>query len=250
MLSIDLEGKTAIVTGAGQGLGEAIATRLHEAGANVAINYFSDPEGVNRAKAEERVTALGDRAVALEADVRDLSAVQAMTKAAAERFGGLDILINNAGVLQDRTLKKMTPEEWQCVLDTNLTGVFNGMRAAVDVLNEGGRIVNISSISAIMGFYGQSNYAAAKAGVIGLTKAASRELAGRAITVNAVAPGVVMTEMGQSIPEAVRNDMFKSIPLKRFGEPREIADVIVFLCSRMASYMTGQVLHVNGGWIG
>ena len=250
MLSIDLEGKTTIVTGASQGLGEATARRLHEAGSNVVVNYFSDSKGVNRAKADKLVTALGERAIALEADVRDLSAVQAMTKAAVERFGGLDVLINNAGVLRDRTLKKMTPDEWQCVIDTNLTGIFNVMKAGVDILNEDGRIVNISSISGVMGFYGQSNYAAAKAGVIGLTKAASRELAGRGITVNAVAPGVVLTEMGQAIPETVRNEMLKSIPLKRFGEPREIADVIVFLCSSMASYVTGQVLHVNGGWIG
>lgn len=249
MLAIDLSGKAAIVTGASQGLGRATATRLHEAGARVIVNYFSDPEGINRQRAEEVVTTLGERAIAVEADVRDPAAVHAMIDQAVQELGNLDIVVNNAGILLDRTVKKMTQEQWQQVIDTNLTGVFNVCKAAAEVLADSGRIVNVSSISAVVGFFGQANYASAKAGSIGLTKVLSKELAKRRITVNAVAPGVVLTEMGKSIPEQVRAEMLKLIPLGRFGEPREIADVILFLCSDLASYVTGQVIHVNGGWV-
>lgn len=250
MLSIDLSNKTALVTGASQGLGEITAKRLCEAGCNVVVNYFEDPGGVNRDRAQRVAASLGENAVALEADVRDLSAVQRMVKNAIDRFGGLDIVVNNAGILRDRTLKKMTPDDWHQVIDTNLTGIFHVMKAVVEHLNDNGRVVSLSSISGVLGFFGQSNYAAAKAGVIGFTKVMSREFAKRGITVNAVAPGVVLTEMGASIPENLRNEMLKSIPLGRFGEAREIADVVVFLCSEMASYVTGQLIHVNGGWIG
>jgi 3-oxoacyl-[acyl-carrier protein] reductase len=144
----------------------------------------------------------------------------------------------------------MAAADWQAVIDTNLTGVFNGCRVAADRIGDGGRIVNVSSISAAVGFFGQANYAAAKAGVVGLTKVLSRELAKRAITVNAIAPGVVLTEMGQTIPDEARAAMLANIPLGRFGEPREIAETILFLASPMASYLTGQTLHVNGGWWG
>ncbi len=250
MFTIDLTGRTALVTGAGQGLGRAAAETLHRAGANVVINYFDDPSGNNRAKAEQTTHALGDRAAALAADVRDLAGVEKMMDAAVARFGSLDILINNAGIVRDKTLRKITPEEWDAVIDTNLTGVFNACKAACERLQDGGRIVNLASISAAVGFFGQVNYAAAKSGVIGLTKVLSRELAKRNITVNAVAPGVVLTEMGKSIPQEARDPMLANIPLNRFGEPREVAEVILFLASPMASYVTGQTLHVNGGWWG
>ena len=250
MFTIDLTGRTALVTGAGQGLGRAAAETLHRAGANVVINYFDDPSGNNRAKAEQTTHALGDRAAALAADVRDLAGVEKMMDAAVARFGSLDILINNAGIVRDKTLRKITPEEWDAFIDTNLTGVFNACKAACERLQDGGRIVNLASISAAVGFFGQVNYAAAKSGVIGLTKVLSRELAKRNITVNAVAPGVVLTEMGKSIPQEARGPMLANIPLNRFGEPREVAEVILFLASPMASYVTGQTLHVNGGWWG
>ena len=188
--------------------------------------------------------------MAIAADVRDLAAVERMIDGAIDRFGGLDILVNNAGILRDKTLRKMAADDWQAVIDTNLTGVFNGCRAVCDRIGDGGRIVNISSISAAVGFYGQANYAAAKAGVVGLTKVVSRELAKRAITVNAVAPGVVLTDMGRTIPAESLDAMLEEIPLRRFGEPREIAEAILFLVSPMASYVTGQTLHVNGGWWG
>ncbi len=165
-------------------------------------------------------------------------------------MGGLDILVNNAGILRDRSIKKMTGAEWQDVIDTNLTGVFNVCQAAAERLNDNGRIVSIASLAAVMGFFGQANYAAAKAGVIALTKVLSKEVARKSITVNAVAPGVILTEMGKAIPEESRAAMLGQIPLGRFAEPHEIADVVLFLASDLASYMTGQTLHVNGGWWG
>jgi 3-oxoacyl-[acyl-carrier protein] reductase len=250
MFTIDLSGKTALVTGGSQGLGLVTAETLHSAGANVAIGFFPDEAGENRAKAERFVASLGGRATAIAADVRELAAVERMVDAAIDRFGGLDILVNNAGILRDKTLRKMAADDWQAVIDTNLTGVFNGCRAACERIGDGGRIVNISSISAAVGFFGQANYAAAKAGVVGLTKVLSRELAKRAITVNAVAPGVVLTDMGRTIPAESLEAMLGEIPLHRFGEPREIAEAILFLVSPMASYVTGQTLHVNGGWWG
>lgn len=250
MIQIDLSTKTAVVTGGGQGLGAATCRLLHQAGAHVVVNYFDDAQGVNRKRALDTAAQLGDRAVALDADVRNAGQVARMLEDAKERFGTLDIVINNAGILCDRTVKKMSDEEWRTVLDTNLTGVFHVCREAATRLEDGGRIVNLASISGVVGFFGQGNYAAAKAGVIGLTKVLAKELAKRRITVNAVAPGVVLTEMGRSIPDEVRADMLKSIPLGRFGEPEEIAQVILFLCSDLASYVTGQVLHVNGGWVG
>lgn len=250
MLTIDLSGKTALVTGGGQGLGAATAAALGRAGARVVVNYFDDPRGLNRSRAEQTVQAIGPQAVAVEADVRRFDQVEAMVEEAIRRFGSLEIVVNNAAVMRDRTVKKMSPAEWQDVIDTDLTGVYHVCKAVVERLADGGRIVNLASVAAVLGFFGQANYAAAKAGVIGLTKVLSRELAKRAITVNAVAPGVVLTEMGRLIPEEVRAEMLKAIPLGRFGEPEEIANAILFLCSPLASYVTGQVLHVNGGWWG
>ena len=250
MVEIDLSGKTALITGGGQGLGAATSAMLAQAGANVMINYFQDPEGINRGRAEQTAERIGATAAIAEADVRDLPQVQSMVEQTLGRFGQLDIVVNNAGILRDSTLKKLSPEDWQAVIDTNLTGVYNVSKAVVEKMADGGRIVNLASISAVVGFFGQSNYVAAKAGVMGLTRVLSRELARRKITVNAVAPGVILTEMGKTIPENVREEMLKSIPLGRFGEPDDIAAAILFLCSPLASYVTGQVIHVNGGWWG
>ena len=250
MISIDLSGKTAVVTGGGQGLGAATAGLLHDAGANVVVNYLADPDGTNLRRAQETVSAWGEHGVVIEADVRVPAAVESMFEQTVARFGRLDIVVNNAGILRDRTAKNMTSEEWQAVIDSNLTSVFNVCRAAIAPLSDGGRIVNMSSVSAALGIYGQANYAAAKAGIIGLTKVLSRELAKRRITVNAVAPGVVETGMGLMIPEEFRRGMLESIPLGRFAEPHEIAGVILFLCSDLASYITGQTIHANGGWWG
>ena len=248
-MNIDLSGKTALVTGSSQGIGESIARTLHAAGSNVVINFFDDgEEGHNRARAEGIVASLGSRSIAIAADVRSLSEMDRAAELTIERFGSLDTLVNNAGILRDRTLKKMSESEWQTVIDTNLTGVFNSCKAVVEKISAGGRIVNIASLAAATGFFGQANYVAAKSGVIGITKVLSKELASKQILVNAVAPGVIHTQMGESIPEETRQWMLSQIPLGRFGQPEEIAQVVLFLCSDLASYVTGQTLHVNGGW--
>jgi 3-oxoacyl-[acyl-carrier protein] reductase len=248
MVPIDLSGRTAIITGGGQGLGAAVATVLHRAGAAIVVTYWPDPAGENRTRAEALVQQLGGQALAVAGDVRDAAAMAAAVATTVERFGHLDILVNNAGIVRDRSFKKMSMPEWQQVIDTNLTGVFTACKAAEPHLREGGRIVNVSSISAALGFFGQANYAAAKAGVSGLTRVLARELARRRITANAVAPGLVLTEMGLTIPAEERQRMLANVPLGRFGEPDDIANAILFLCSDLAAYLTGQTLHVNGGW--
>lgn len=249
MISIDLSNRVAIVTGGIQGLGLATAQTLHQAGAAVAINYFDDPAGVSRARAEQLQRDWSDdRVFIAPADVRDRNQLQQFYEAVTARFGRIDFLVNNAAILRDRTVKKLTEDEWSAVIDTNLSAVFRATQTILPFLQDGGRIVNMASISGVMGFFGQANYASAKAGVMAFTKVLSRELASRRINVNAVAPGVVLTEMGKSIPEAARDQMLAQIPLARFGETTEIAAVILFLCSDLSSYMTGQTLHVNGGW--
>ena len=248
MRQIDLTGKTAIVTGSSQGIGLATAKSLHDAGANVVINYFEDEQGKNKSLADTVVAELGTRAIGLAADVRRPEQLAEMNQKTIAEFGGLDILVNNAGILRDRSFKKMSQTEWSDVIETNLTGVFNSCKASIESINDGGTIVNVASLSAATGFFGQSNYAAAKAGVVTLSKVLSKELARQKIRVNAVAPGVVDTEMGKSIPEANRQAMLANIPLNRFAEPSEIGDVILFLASDLSSYMTGQTLHINGGW--
>ncbi|MFT5299887.1 MAG: 3-oxoacyl-[acyl-carrier protein] reductase [Mariniblastus sp.] len=248
MRNIDLTGKTAIVTGSGQGIGLATATSLHQAGANLVINYFPDPDGLNKTVADYAVAGLGERCIAAPADVRNPKQLAEMCLTAVKEFGGLDILVNNAGILRDRSFKKMSDSEWGDVIDTNLTGVFNCCKAAIGHLNDGGTIINVASLSAVTGFFGQANYASAKAGVVTLTKVLSKELARQNIRVNAVAPGVVDTEMGKSIPEENRQAMIKQVPLGRFAEPSEIGDVVLFLASDLSSYVTGQTIHINGGW--
>lgn len=248
MISIDLSGRVALITGGGQGLGQATARQLHEAGAAVAINFFPDSDGLNRQRAEETVAAFGEQGLAIAADVRSREQMEACVSAVIQRFGRLDIVVNNAAIIRDRTLKKMDDADWQAVIDTNLTGVFNVCKATQSVLADGGRIVSMASISGVVGFFGQANYSSAKAGVIAMTKVLSKELAKRQITVNAVAPGVVMTDMAATIPDDVQQEMLKQIPLGSFGEPNDIANAILFLCSDLAKYITGQTIHVNGGW--
>jgi 3-oxoacyl-[acyl-carrier protein] reductase len=251
---IDLTGRVALVTGASQGIGAAIARRLHEAGASVVLNHPDSPDGRTRADAE----ALADALNALRpgstevraADVTDTEAVRAMMAAVAADRGCLDLLVNNAGILRDRTIAKMSVEEWGDVIDVNLTGVFHSCKYGLEVLRDGGAIANISSLSARAGFHGQSNYAAAKAGVQALTRVLSRECVRRNIRVNAVAPGVIETEMAAKIAPSVRAEMLRQIPAGRFGAPGEVADAVLFLCSPLAAYITGHVLEVDGGWRG
>lgn len=250
MIPIDLTGKNAIVTGGGQGLGAATARLLHDAGAGVALSYFEEGNGENRAIAETTARSLGEDCLAVEGDVRSPDSVADMFEAVGSGLGPVDIVVNNAAILRDRTIRKMEEAEWAAVIETNLSGVYHVCKEAAEQLRDGGRIVNMASISGFVGFFGQANYSSAKAGVVGLTKVLSKELARRDITVNAVAPGVALTEMGKSIPEEAREEMLKQIPLGRFAEPEEIARAVLFFCSPLADYVTGHTLHVNGGWYG
>jgi len=242
-----LTGKTALVTGASRGIGRAIALRLAEAGANVVVNYAG-----SEAAAAETVAMVKERgrdAIMIKANVANAEEVQEMFKQALDQFGSVDILVNNAGITRDNLLMRMKEEEWDDVINTNLKGVFNCIKAATRPMmkQRSGRIINITSVVGVLGNPGQANYVAAKAGVIGLTKTTARELASRNITVNAVAPGFIDTDMTAGLPEDVKNAMLGQIPLARLGQPDEIASVVVFLASDAASYMTGQTLHVDGG---
>jgi 3-oxoacyl-[acyl-carrier protein] reductase len=250
---MDLNGKCALVTGGSRGIGRAVALTLAGYGADVVINDIDDGAGKNSeagAMVVEKIVAGGSRAAFFAADVSDYESVKRMVGNVCDQFSGVDILVNNAAILRDKTIKKMSVEEWNAVIQVNLSGVFNCSKAVVELMTEKGwgRIVNLASISGQIGFFGQTNYSAAKAGVMGFTKALAREVAAKGVTVNGVAPGIVETEMAQLIPEEVRQDFFRQIPMKRFAQPEEIAEVIAFLVSEKAAYMTGQVLHVNGGW--
>ena len=251
-LTLDFSGKVALVTGASQGIGAEMARRFHAAGASVILNH---PDlGTTRANAEQLAAELNhtrtDSAEVAAADVSDAPAVQSMMHDAHARHGGIDFLINNAGILRDRTVAKMTIEEWQAVVDVNLTGVFHCCKFGLEIMRDGGAIVSLGSFSAFHGPFGQANYAATKAGVQALMRVVSREAARRGIRANAIAPGVVDTAMIATIPETVRVDMLKNIPLGRLGTTSEVANVALFLCSPLASYVTGQTLEVNGGWRG
>ena len=251
-LTIDLTGKVALITGASQGIGAQMARTFHAAGATVVLNH---PDlGSTRADAEtiaaELNAARAGSAHVAAADVSKAEAVQSMMQAVRAQCGGLDFLINNAAIIKDRTIAKMSLDEWKAVLDVDLNGVFHSCKFALEIMRDGGAIVNMASIAAIQGFFGQANYAAAKGGVLAMTRVISREAAKRNIRANAIAPGVISTAMAATIPESVRAEMLKNVPLNRFGETREIAEVALFLCSSLASYVTGQTIEVNGGWRG
>ena len=244
-----LDGKTALVTGASRGIGRAIALRLAAEGASVAINYAG-----NTAKAEETkaaIEAAGGKAALFQADVSDSAQVERMVAAVTEMFGTIDILVNNAGITRDGLLMRMKEEDFDAVLDTNLKGIFHVTKAVSKLMmkKRAGRIVNMASVVGILGNAGQTNYAAAKAGVIGFTKSAARELAARGITVNAVAPGFIATDMTAAMPEKAKEATLAAIPLRRMGEPEDVANAVAFLVSDQASYITGQVVKVDGGMV-
>ena len=242
-----LKGKTAIVTGGSLGIGSAIAVALGREGANVALNYRKHSEEAERVAGEAE--AAGGKGIAVQADVSSFEDAQAMVAKVRETFGGLDILVNNAGVNRDRTIWKMSEEEWDTVIAINLKGYFNYIRAAAPVFKEqkGGKIVNVTSINGLRGKFGQSNYSASKAGIIGLTKAVAKELGAFGVNVNAVAPGLIETEMMKQAPDKVKEMALGEIVLKRLGQPGEVADVVAFLCSEKSRHITGEVINVSGG---
>lgn len=241
-----LEGRVALVTGASRGIGKAIALKLASMGATVVINYHYSKEKAEQLKA--RIEAAGGEAMTWQCAVADFAGCEEMIKAVVERYGRLDILVNNAGITRDRMLVKMSEEEFDEVIATNLKGNFNTIHfAAPQMIAQGwGRIVNMTSISGTDGNIGQINYAAAKAGVIGITKTAAKELAGKGITVNAVAPGFIDTDMTACVPEKVVKKIEAEIPVGRTGKPEQVADTVAFLVSE-ADYITGQVIKVTGG---
>ncbi|MGU3469666.1 3-oxoacyl-[acyl-carrier-protein] reductase [Paenibacillus sp. D51F] len=243
----DLTGRTALVTGASRGIGRAIAIALAEAGADVAVNYSGSEAAA--AETAAAIEALGRKAVILKANVGKAAEFDEMVKSVLDAFGKLDILVNNAGITRDNLIMRMKEEEFDQVIETNLKGVFNGIKAVTRPMmkQRSGRIINISSVVGAMGNPGQANYVAAKAGVIGLTKSAARELSSRGITVNCIAPGFIETEMTDKLPEDVKGSMMGGIPLARLGKPEDIAAAVRFLASSEASYMTGQTVHVDGG---
>lgn len=242
-----LQGKAALVTGASRGIGRAIALSLAEAGADVLINYAGSKAAAE--EVAESIRGLGRKAETFQANVADPAEAEEMIKHAFATFGKLDILVNNAGIARDNLLIRMKEEEWNEVIDVNLKGVYNCLKAAARPMmkQRSGTIINISSVVGVIGNVGQVNYAAAKAGVIGMTKSAARELAARGITVNCVAPGYIETDMTDNLGDDVKNAMLGHIPLARMGQAKEVASVVRFLASDAASYMTGQTLHVDGG---
>ncbi|HDA1708934.1 TPA: 3-oxoacyl-[acyl-carrier-protein] reductase [Staphylococcus aureus] len=239
--------KSALVTGASRGIGRSIALQLAEEGYNVAVNYAGSKE-----KAEavvEEIKAKGVDCFAIQANVADADEVKAMIKEVVSQFGSLDVLVNNAGITRDNLLMRMKEQEWDDVIDTNLKGVFNCIQKATPQMlrQRSGAIINLSSVVGAVGNPGQANYVATKAGVIGLTKSAARELASRGITVNAVAPGFIVSDMTDALSDELKEQMLTQIPLARFGQDTDIANTVAFLASDKAKYITGQTIHVNGG---
>lgn len=242
-----LSGQRALVTGASRGIGRAVALRLASEGASVALNYNSGQQEAEGVAAE--ITAAGGSAVTLQGNVADATQAEEFVAAAAEALGGLDILVNNAGITRDNLLMRLSEDDWDAVIDTNLKGAFLCTKAAIRPMlrQRSGRIVNMSSVVAITGNPGQANYTAAKAGLIGFTRTVAREVASRGITVNAIAPGFIATQMVDSIPEDLQAQIRERIPLGAFGTPEDVAGCVAFLVSADAAYITGQVLSIDGG---
>lgn len=245
---IDLKNKTAIVTGSARGIGAEIAVALAQAGCNIVI---SDIDEQGSLQMSEKIKSLGRDSIAIKANVSVLSEAEALIKQTKEKFGSVDILVNNAGITRDNLLMRMSEAEWDSVITVNLKGTFNCIKAATRTMlkQRAGKIINISSVVGVMGNAGQANYSASKAGVIGLTKSAAKEFGSRHIQVNAVAPGYIQTEMTKDLPDAAKEQFLTLIPLQRAGEASDVANAVLFLASELSDYITGQVLHVDGGMV-
>lgn len=246
---MSLVGKTAIVTGGSRGIGRAIALKLAKLGANVVVNYTSSPD-----KAEEVVQMakdMGRDGMAIKADVSNGEEVQELIKLVEEKFPSIDILVNNAGITKDTLFMRMKEEDWDRVMDVNLKGTFNCTKAVTKKMmkQKSGSIVNMASVVGITGNAGQANYAASKAGIIGFTKSVAKELASRGINVNAVAPGFIQTDMTDVLSDKIIEELIKQIPKKELGKPEDVANLVAFLCSDEAKYITGQVINVDGGMV-
>jgi 3-oxoacyl-[acyl-carrier protein] reductase len=244
---LDFTGKIVLVTGSSRGIGAEMIKAFGRRHAQCVVNYVTDAQGQNKADAVGVANEL-DEPLVIECDVTEPQQVEAMMKQIQDQRGGLDILVNNSGVISDRTVKKMSPEEFESVIRVNLIGTFTVTQKAAAILRSGGRVINMSSVSGQMGLFGQANYSSSKAAIIALTKVSAREFARQNVTVNAIAPGFIDVGMSKGMPEEVTQNFIKQIPLGRLGEAHEIVDAALFLASPMASYITGHVLNVNGGF--
>jgi len=249
MYNMQLKGKTAVVTGSGRGLGKAIAKKLAMMGANIVLNDIPNSDSIDQTA--EEFKAEGFNVIVTKGDVRNPDDVEDMVNKAVEAFGRIDILVNNAGITRDTLMLRMTEKDWDDVLDINLKGAFLCTRAVAKIMmkQKSGKIINISSVAGVMGNPGQANYSASKAGLIGLTKSTAKELASRNITCNAVAPGLIKSNMTDVLPDKVKETYLKSIPLNRFGTPEDVANVVGFLASEDSDYINGQVIHIDGGLV-
>jgi len=244
---LDFSGKVVLVTGSSRGIGAEMIKAFGARGAKCVVNYIADAQDQNKSDAEAVAKSLTNPLV-VECDVTNPAQLEAMMKKIQESHGGLDVLVNNSGIIRDRTMKKMTLEEFESIIRVNLTGTFNVTQKAMAILKQNGRVINLSSVSGQMGLFGQANYSSSKAAIIALTKVSARELARQNITVNAIAPGFIDVGMSKGMPDEVTANFIKQIPLGRLGDVSEIVNAALFLASSMASYITGHVLNVNGGY--
>lgn len=244
-----LSGKCAIITGASRGIGKAIALKLASLGANIVLNYRSSEK--EAMEVENEIKEMGVDALSIKGDISKLEEVENLVMKAKEKFGTIDIMVNNAGITKDTLILRMKEEDFDSVIDINLKGVFNCMKSITPIMvrQKHGKIINISSVVGVSGNAGQVNYAASKAGVIGMTKSLAKEVGSRGINVNAVAPGFIETDMTNELGDKFKEEAKKNIPLKRFGEPEDVAEVVAFLASESSNYVTGQVIHVDGGML-